>query len=250
MFKFVALARKGVVRLMALVLMAVLALAGPALAAGYVGSELGDVKPEAKAVVANPQPVQILFQFATKGAPNKQATKFTKAEVLATVKASGVFSEVSETPTANGAILSVVIDNTVAPGAMNEAAMKGVATGATLFIVGSNTRDYYTATVDYVAGPSAPKITRTANHSIVTQMGLVNSAPADAVKVEGGPKGAVMTMVRQIVSNPLNEVARDPAFSGAAAPAAPVAAEPAGPAAPAPPAEPAPTTPTAAPTVR
>ncbi|HKP77677.1 MAG TPA: hypothetical protein VJU34_00960, partial [Phenylobacterium sp.] len=115
------------------------AITEPAAAAGYVGAELMDVKPEAKVTVASPQPVQLLFNFATKGAPNKQATKFTKEEVLKTVKASGLFSEVSEAPTPNGAILSVTIDNTVAPGAMNEAAAKGVVTGATLFIVGSNT---------------------------------------------------------------------------------------------------------------
>ena len=192
------------------------AITEPAAAAGYVGAELMDVKPEAKVTVASPQPVQLLFNFATKGAPNKQATKFTKEEVLKTVKASGLFSEVSEAPTPNGAILSVTIDNTVAPGAMNEAAAKGVVTGATLFIVGSNTRDYYTATVEYVSGPSAAKITKTANHAIVTQLGIVNSTPTDAVKVEGGAKGAVFTMVRQIVSNPLNEVARDPAFGPAA----------------------------------
>lgn len=185
----------------------------PAAAAGYVGAELADLKPEARVVISSPQPIQILYQFTTKGAPNNAATKFTKAEVLSTVKASGLFSDVSEAPAPNGAILSVTIDNTVAPGAANDAAAKGVVTGATLFIVGSNARDYYHSTIEYVSGPKAAKIVRTADHSIVFQMGLVNSAPTDAVRVEGGLKGAILTMTRQIVSNPLNALASDPAFA-------------------------------------
>lgn len=191
----------------------------PAVAAGYVGSELGDVKPEDKAKVANPQPVQLLYAFATKGAPNKPATKQTRAQVLATIKDSGLFSEVSEAPVANGAILSVVVDNVPPEGAMTDAAAKGAVTGATLFVVGSNTRDYYKATVEYVASPTAEKLSRTATHSIVFQMGLINSAPENAVKVDGGLKGSIDTMVRQIVSNPLNELAKDPGFVPAANPA-------------------------------
>jgi hypothetical protein len=213
----------------------------PAAAAGYVGSELGDVKPEDKAVVASPRPVQLIYSFATKGAPNKPATKQTKDQVLATVRASGLFSEISETPTPNGAILSIVVDNVPPDGAMTEAAAKGAVTGATLFVVGSNTRDYYRSTIEYVSGPTAEKVTRTATHSIVFQMGLINSTPDNAVKVDGGLKGSINTMIRQIVSNPLNQVARDPNFAPSAAPAPAPAAAPAeaAPAAPAAPAEPA-----------
>ena len=240
---FVGLAARGFS--VAAALAAAIFVAGPASAAGYVGSELGDVKPEAKVAIANPQPVQVIYQFETKGAPNKPGTKQTKDEVIATVKASGLFSEVSEEPTPNGAILSIVIDDVPPDGALTEAAAKGAVTGATMFVVGSNTREYYKSTVEYVSGPNAEKITRTANHSIVFQMGLINSAPQNAVKVEGGLKGSINTMVRQIVSNPLNAVAGDPAFAPvaqasapaspapepapAAAPAAPAAAEPAKP---------------------
>lgn len=191
------------------------AASGPARAAEYVGAGLTDVKPEDKAVVSNPQPVQVLIQFQTKGAPNGRATKYVKQKVLDTVKASGLFSDVSEAPTANGAILSIVINNVVAPKDMQEAEAKGFVTGATFFIAGSNVADYYDCTVDYVAGPTAPKITRTAHHTMITQMGLINNPPADAVKV-GGIKDAVFVMVRQIVSNPLNEIGKDPAFPGAA----------------------------------
>lgn len=210
--------------------------ATPAAAAGYVGAELGDVKPESKATVANPQPVQVIYQFATKGAPNKPGTKQTRAQVMEAVKASGFFSELSETPTPNGAILSITLDNVIPDGAMTDAAAKGALTGATFFVVGSNTREHYKATVEYVPNPEAPKISRSATHSIVFQMGLINSAPENAVKVDGGLKGSLNTMIRQIISNPLNEVAKDPGFAPAAAAApAPAPAEPAAP--PAPPTE-------------
>ncbi len=205
--------------------------AAPVRAAGYVGAELGDVKPEDKAVVAQPRPVQLLFQFCTKGAPNGRATKFLKSKVLDAVKASGLFSDVSEDTVADGAILNVVIDNVIPPKAMQNAEVSGAATGATMFIAGSNIWDHYTSQLDYVAGPDAPKITRTAAHSVVMQMGLINKAPADAVKVEGGINGAVFTMTRQIVENPLNALAKDTAFlpsanvTPSAAPAIPAAAE-------------------------
>src|ERR1700751_448105 len=90
-------------------------------AAAYVDDGTPDVKPADKAVVANPQPVQLLFQFDTKGAPNARATKYLKQQVIDTVKASGLFSQVGEDPTANGAVLSIVIDNVVEPGEMAKA---------------------------------------------------------------------------------------------------------------------------------
>jgi len=201
-------------------------------AAAFVDAGLGDVAAEKKVVVANPQPVQLLFQFDTKGAPNLQATKFVKQVVVDTVKASGVFSEVSEGPTANGAILNVVIDNVVDDAEMKAAVGSGFATGLTLGLAGTTARDHYNCTVEYVGGPSAAKITRTAQHAILIQLGLINSTPPNAVKVEGGTKGAVFTMTRQIVANPLNALAADPAFSSAGGPAPPVetATSPAAPA--------------------
>ena len=192
-------------------------------AAGYVSTMLGDVPADQKAVVAQPRPVQLLFQFRTKGAPNARGTKLLKDKVVDAVKASGLFSDVTDGPAADGAILNVVIDDVIAPKEMANAEAKGAVTGATMFIAGSNITEHYQSQIDYVAGPDAPKISRTAKHAVVFQMGLINSAPADAVKVEGGINAAVFTMARQIVANPLNDLAKDPAFL----PAAPAAAAPA-----------------------
>ncbi|MDB5424066.1 MAG: hypothetical protein JWQ29_1482 [Phenylobacterium sp.] len=187
-------------------------------AATFVDAGLPEVAADKRVVIANPQPVQLLFQFQTKGAPNAQATKLVKPSVVDAVKASGLFSEVSEGPASNGAVLNVIIDNVVEPGAMTAAAGKGAVTGATLFIAGSTIQEHYASSIDYIGGTSAPKITRTARHSIYTQMGMINSPPPNGVKVEGGLKGAVFLMARQIVSNPLNDLASDPAFAPPFAP--------------------------------
>jgi hypothetical protein len=207
--------------------------ASPVSAAVFVGSGLTDLKAEEKVTVAQPKPVQLLFEFRTKGAPNLQGAKQLKPDVIATVKASGLFSEVSEGSTENGAILNIVIDDVVTPDEMKEATTKGAVTGATLFIAGTNIREHYTCVIDYMPNPAAQKITRKAEHSIVMQMGLINSVPTDAVKVDGGIKGAVAVMTRQIVANPLNAIGADPAFAptvlvdpAAAAPAALPAPEP------------------------
>jgi hypothetical protein len=213
-----------------------------AMAATYVSADLGDVKPEDKAKVESPQPVQLLFQFKSRGAPNAAATKFLKAKVTEIVTNSGVFSSVSEAPVANGAVLSVVIDNIVTPEDLSKATGQGVKTGATLFIAGSNVTDNYISTLEYVSGPDGAKITRTAKHAVITQLGLINSPPAGAVKI-GSMKDGIFTMTSQIILNPLNDIAKDPGFAGGAAPVAP--AEPAAPveATPAAPAEAPPATP-------
>jgi hypothetical protein len=204
-----------------MVALGIMASPGLASAAAWLDAGLTDVKPEDKVVVAHPQPVQLLFQFQTKGAPNARATKFLKAQIVDTVKASGLFSEVSDAATANGALLSVVVNNVVDPDEMHAAEGKAFVTGATFFVAGTSVRDGYICTVDYLAGPNAPKITKIAHHSIITQLGMVNSPPPGAVKI-GSTNDAVMTMTRQIVSNPLNALASDPGFQ--APPAAPATA--------------------------
>jgi hypothetical protein len=198
--------------------------AAPATAGAFVDAALGDVKPEQKVVIANPQPVQLLFEFRTKGSPNARATKQIKPDVVAAVKASGLFSDVADGPTPNGAVLNVVIDDVVTPEDSQAAAGQGFVTGATFGLKGSTVRERYNCDIDYVGSPTASKISRTAHHSILVQIGLFNGTPDNAVKVDGGIKGAVSMMTRQIVSNPLNDLARDPGFAPTAAAPAPIAA--------------------------
>jgi hypothetical protein len=206
-----------------LLVLAMASVATAASAAAYIGDGITDLKPEDKVVIASPQPVQLIFQFQTKGAPNARATKLLKQKVVDTVKASGLFSTVSDDAVPNGAILSITINDIASPADMADAEGKGAVTGATFFVVGSNIADHYLCTLDYVGSPTAPKIERTAHHSVIIQMGMINKPPEHAVKI-GSANDAVFTMVSQIVANPLNDVAKDPGFSGAAAAPAPPAA--------------------------
>jgi len=188
-------------------------------AAAYVGDGLTDVSAQDKAVVANPQPVQLIFQFDTKGAPNARATKLLKQHVIDDLKATGAFAQISDGPTSNGAILGVTIDDVATPADLARAEGQGAVTGATFFIAGSNITEHYQSTLEYVASPTSPKITRTAQQAVIMQMGLINSPPEHAVKI-GKMDDAIYTMVRQIIDNPLNEILKDPTFPDAAAPAA------------------------------
>lgn len=206
--------------------MVAMAVPREAAAAMYVDGALSDVPAEKRVVVAHPQPVQLLFQFRTKGAPNAAATAEVRPRVLDAVKSSGLFSDVTDAPTANGAILNIVIEDVLTPADIKDAQTQGFATGATFFIAGSTVRDHYVCTIDYIATPGGAKITRSAQHALIMQLGLINSPPPNAVKVPGGAKQAVAVMVRQIVSNPLNDLGADPAFATPSVAAAPPTVSP------------------------
>ena len=127
---------------------AVLMLSGCAISP-YVDSGLQELKPEEKVAVASPKPVQLLFEFQTKGVANGQATDFVKGEVLTTVQASGLFTQAGPAPVADGALLHVVINNV--PNT-DEAFAKGFTTGLTLGLAGNTVTDAYICTVDYLVG--------------------------------------------------------------------------------------------------
>lgn len=208
---------------------------GAALAASYLPLTPGELKAEDKAVVAAPAPVQLLFQFKTKGAPNPQATKFLAKPVEEHVAKSGIFSQVSTTgPVAGGAVLSITLENIPQEGALE----KGFATGLTFGLAGSTVIDYYVLTVEYIPAPGAAKVTKEGKHQIITTIGLTK-APENVVKAKNINE-AVLTMTRQIINHGLNDLAKDPGFTVAAAPAP--AAEPAPEPAPVAPAEPSPAT--------
>src|ERR671914_1385136 len=83
---------------------------------------------------SNPQPVYVLVEFRTKGAPNARATELAKPVVLDTVRSTALFSNVSETPVPGGRVLTVVIDNVEVT---KDAAAKGFATGLTFGLSGN-----------------------------------------------------------------------------------------------------------------
>src|SRR6185312_2695404 len=55
---------------------AVTAAVSPAAAGSFLDNTLGEVKPEDRIVIANPKPVQLLFEFQSNGAPNAKAQGF------------------------------------------------------------------------------------------------------------------------------------------------------------------------------
>lgn len=176
-------------------------------ASHYVDTGLKDVPLAKIKKVDNPQPVQLLFEFQTKGATNSTATNQLKTQLTEIVKKSGYFSKVEAGPVSNGAILSIVINNVPLT---DDAASQGFVTGLTFGLAGSTVTDGYVCKLDYVASGGTEKVSKTVRHAIHTTLGSAG-APSNAGKPVPMQE-AVETMLRQIVSNGLNDVASDPSF--------------------------------------
>ncbi|HSW05046.1 hypothetical protein [Aquabacterium sp.] len=153
---------------------------------------------------ATARPVQLLFEFQTKGALNARATDHLKAQVSEQVKASGLFSDVQDKAVAGGALLSIVLNNVPLT---DNAFGKGFVTGLTFGLAGSQVSDGYVCTAKYLAEGQAEPIVKTARHAIHTTVGAA-AAPANAVQAEN-IEAAVRTMTRDIVSTSLNELSQE-----------------------------------------
>jgi len=180
----------------------------PGCASFYVDDSLHDLTAAEKVSVANPRPVQLLFDFQTKGISNARATDQVRPYVVSAVQGSGLFTQVTSEPAPSGAVLNVVINNVPLT---DDAFAKGFMTGFTLGLVGSNVGDGYICTIDYLPGGSGPKITKSMRDAIYTSLGATAGTPPHAQKVSSA-EAAVQTMVRQVVSNTLNAVAQDKGF--------------------------------------
>lgn len=217
---------KGLAARLFLAFALIVAVPGAASAASYVTRGVGVVTPEQKVAVPSPQPVQLVFSFVTTNQPNPRATKMLKERVTAAVRASGVFSEVSDAPVASGATLTIVIHN---HGDMNNAVQQGVVTGLTFGLAGSSVSDLYDCSLEFKGGPDAATITKTLRHELITTIGI-KSAPANADKAKNATEG-IYTIVDQSIARLLNDLAGDQTFNPAApapmAPATPADTQPA-----------------------
>ncbi|HKQ45378.1 MAG TPA: hypothetical protein VJS47_08290 [Rhizomicrobium sp.] len=184
---------------------AVIMLSGCAISP-YVDNGLGELRPEDKVTVANPKPVQLLFEFQTKGVGNGRATDFLKTEVLTAVQGSGLFLEPGPAPVSDGALLHIVINNVVLT---DDAFSKGFTTGLTLGLAGTTVADGYICTVDYLAG-GTKKIEQVTRDVIYGNIGA-KEAPPHAEKV-ASLEIAIKTVTRRMVSHALNDLARNPEF--------------------------------------
>lgn len=173
----------------------------------YLDTATKEIPVEAYKKPVAPKPVQVVFEFQTKGVANATATKYLSAQVVDQVKGSGLFSEVKDTPVADGALLNVVVNNVPLT---DDAFSKGFVTGLTFGLAGSQVSDGYICTLKYLPSSQAPSISKTARHAIHTVMGA-KGEPANGTKMESIDT-AVKTMARQIVSTALDELSRDSEF--------------------------------------
>jgi hypothetical protein len=173
----------------------------------YVDKGLKDVAPAEYMKPPEPKPVQLLFNFQTKGAANARATKFLSEEVTRTVTASGLFSSVSTDPVSGGALLSITLNNVPIT---DNAFAKGFATGLTFGLAGSQVSDGYVCTVDYLPAAGRAQLQKKLRHAIHTTVGA-KGAPDNGIKAKN-PTEAVTTMARQIVGNGLKDLSLDPQF--------------------------------------
>lgn len=191
---------------------AVAALSAAALLTGcataYVDTAIKEVSVADLKKVAQPKPVQLTFEFTTKGAPNARATEFLKAAVSDQIKASGLFSSVETTPATNLGVLNVKLDNVPIT---KDAAAQGFVTGLTFGLAGSTVTDGYVCTVQYLPAGQGQIISATARHAIHTALG--NSSPPPSAKKSANMEDAVKTMTREILSNALRDLAANPAFN-------------------------------------
>jgi len=153
------------------------------------------------------KPVQFMFEFQTKGVANAHATKFLKDRVVDQIKNSGLFSEVSESPVSGNALLSLTINNVPVT---DDAFSKGFVTGLTFGLAGSQVTDGYVCSVRYLGGDAGTPVVKQARHAIHTTIGAA-AEPQNATKAANAEE-AVTTMVRQVISNVLNDLSHDPAF--------------------------------------
>lgn len=193
-------------------LLAVLAFASavltlPGCASFYVDKGTQEIPTTAYKKPVSPKPVQVLFEFQTKGIANAPATNLLRPKIIDQIKESGLFSEVKETPVTDGALLSVSLNNVPLS---DDAFSKGVVTGLTFGLAGSQVSDGYICTMKYTPTSQSAPITKVARHAIHTVVGA-KEGPANGTKVDNIETGVYM-MTRQIVSTALDELSRDPEF--------------------------------------
>ena len=153
--------------------------------------------------VNTPAPVQILFEFRTKGNVNAAATAEIKPRVVAAVAESGLFATINDA-THEGGVLNVVIDNVPLT---DNAAAKGFGTGLTLGLAGSMVTDGYVCTATYTRNGTATAVTvRHALHSTIGN----HAGPANLQPME--PQAAIHKVMDQLVWNSLKQLADQHAF--------------------------------------
>lgn len=176
-------------------------------ASAYLDSSTKEIPSAQFKKPASPAPVQLLFDFQTKGVANAQVTALLRERVTAQVKASGLFSEVGPSAVPDGAMLSITLNNVPMS---DDAFTKGFLTGLTLGLAGTQVGDGYVCTATYRGANGAPPVVKQARHAIYTTIGATGG-PSNAVKMPDH-KEAAFQMTTQVISNVLNDLSQDANF--------------------------------------
>lgn len=171
----------------------------------YLDSTLGDLNPEQKNKVHDPQPVQLMFEFQSKGIVNARGTESLKEYVTNVVHESGFFAAITTDPIPSGAVLRVVIDDEFDA---DNAARQGANVVRSLGRKSATIEDDYICTVEFIKARGAKTISATARTSIYTTIGSTGPPP-NSTYVENA-EIAVRTVVRRTVARTVNELASDP----------------------------------------
>jgi len=186
-----------------LVALSAVLLSGCLSAKSYIDSTLPKASREDVAKIANPQPVQLLYEFRSRGTANARATDQTASHVYAAAGESGLFSEVSKTPVANEHRLSIVIDN-VPITSEDEAKAKGFGTGLTFGLVGTMVTDGYVCEATYSA-PGMEPVKLKFNHALHTTIGNASGPPG----LTGySPRDASLMLVDQLTWSVLRDLSK------------------------------------------
>lgn len=177
----------------------------------YVDNALGEVKPEEKVTPAKPQPVQVIFEFQRDGKPNAKATKVVTPWAMEDIKGTGAFSEVTDAPTANGAIISIKFNNLVIKEELDKAKKQAFGAGLGFGLFGGVLAvDHYLVSIDYVPATGAAPIHTEVKHELYSKYGKKDvEVPGTEYKTADE---AVKVLVRQALARGVNNIVADPAF--------------------------------------
>jgi hypothetical protein len=177
----------------------------------YVANALGEVKPEEKVTPAAPQPVQVIFEFQRDGKPNARATKAVTPWAMEDLKGTGAFSEVTNAPTANGAIISIKFNNLVIKEELDKTKKQAFGAGLGFGLFGGVLAvDHYVVSIDYVPATGAAPIHTEVKHELYAKYGKKDvEVPGTEYK---NADEAVKVLVRQVLARGVNNIVADPAF--------------------------------------
>jgi hypothetical protein len=173
----------------------------------YIDGAVKEVSADNFKKPVTPAPVQLIFEFQTKGVLNPRATGFLKTQVTEQVQTSGLFASVSDDANQAGGLLSITLNNVPIT---DDAFAKGFLAGFTFGVVGTTVTDGYVCTVKYFPSGKTEPVVKSTRHAIHASIGAT-SGPVNATKMDS-LEAAVRAMTRQIVSNALNDLSQDPSF--------------------------------------